>query len=118
MQRLTVVSESGLYAMVLRSRKGEAKAFRRWVTGTVLPTLRKDGIYIAGQETPITDELTLPELMSQIADIQAKVDVINAARVRAWSRHQEEKDARRDAFRFFKRNPGRSAPKARLKAAP
>ena len=98
----TVINESGLYSLIIRSHKPEAKAFRKWVTGIVLPTLRKDSLYIVGQEKPITDELTLPELMAQIAGIQAKVDLMNAAKVRAWSRHQEEKEARSDAFRFLK----------------
>lgn len=47
--KVTLVSESGLYALILKSRKPEAKKFRRWVTGTVLPALRKDGLYIAGE---------------------------------------------------------------------
>jgi hypothetical protein len=42
-QSLNVVSESGMYALIFGSRKPEAKRFRRWVTGTVLPTLRKTG---------------------------------------------------------------------------
>lgn len=97
-----IVNESGLYALILRSNKPEAKKFQKWITSEVLPALRKDGLYIVGQEKPITDELTLPELMAQIAGIQAKVDLMNAAKVRAWSRHQEEKEARSDAFRFLK----------------
>lgn len=97
-----VISESGLYCLILRSTKPEAKAFRRWVTAEVLPTLRKGGLYVVGQEKPITDELTLPELMEQIAARQVKVDALNATQVRAWSRHQEEKEARSDAFRFLK----------------
>jgi hypothetical protein len=46
--------------------------------------------------------LTLPELHAQIAAIQAKVDAINAARLLAFSRHQEEKDARADALRMMR----------------
>lgn len=38
-----VISESGLYALVLKSRKPEAKAFRKWVTSEVLPAIRKNG---------------------------------------------------------------------------
>ncbi|MFD2173967.1 Bro-N domain-containing protein [Rhodobacter lacus] len=38
-----IVSESGLYKIVLRSDKPDAKAFQAWVTGTVLPAIRKDG---------------------------------------------------------------------------
>lgn len=40
---LNIVSESGLYALVMRSDKPQAKAFQSWVTGTVLPAIRKDG---------------------------------------------------------------------------
>ena len=41
----TVVNESGLYGLIMQSRKPEAKPFRKWVTKEVLPTLRKTGIY-------------------------------------------------------------------------
>lgn len=101
-QSVVTVSESGLYALVLRSRKPAAKAFQKWITGTVLPTLRRDGLYVAGQEKPVSDDLTLPELMAQMEAIQAKVEALKVSQVRAWSRHQEEKDARRQALRFLR----------------
>lgn len=44
-QRMSVVSESGLYALVFKSRKPQAQAFRKWVTSEVLPTIRKTGQY-------------------------------------------------------------------------
>ena len=44
-QQMTIVSESGLYNLIFQSRKPEAKAFRKWVTSEVLPTLRKTGRY-------------------------------------------------------------------------
>lgn len=50
MQDLITINESGLYSAILRSRKPEAKFFRRWVTSEVLPSIRKNGGYIAGQE--------------------------------------------------------------------
>ena len=40
-----VINESGLYRLILTSRKPEAKRFRKWVTGEVLPTIRKTGSY-------------------------------------------------------------------------
>lgn len=46
-QHMTVVNESGMYEVVIRSDKPEAAMFRRWVTGDVLPTLRKTGSYSA-----------------------------------------------------------------------
>lgn len=45
MQNLTIVSEAGLYQLIMTSRKPEAKAFRRWVTHEVLPQIRKTGVY-------------------------------------------------------------------------
>lgn len=42
---LVIINESGLYALVLRSRKPEARKFAKWVTGEVLPTIRKTGRY-------------------------------------------------------------------------
>jgi prophage antirepressor-like protein len=44
-QELSIISESGLYGLAFRSRKPTAKAFRRWVTGEVLPTIRKTGAW-------------------------------------------------------------------------
>ncbi len=46
-QSLTVINESGLYALVLRSRKPEARKFAKWVTAEVLPAIRKTGAYAA-----------------------------------------------------------------------
>lgn len=45
-QTLTLISESGLYSAILRSRKPEVKAFKRWVTHEVLPQIRKRGVYV------------------------------------------------------------------------
>ena len=50
-QNVTVVNESGLYHVILRSDKPEAAPFRRWVTNDVLPTIRKTGSYNAPQLT-------------------------------------------------------------------
>lgn len=44
-QEMTTVNEPGLYALVLGSRKAEAKCFKRWVTHEVLPAIRKIGSY-------------------------------------------------------------------------
>lgn len=44
-QRANIISESGLYALIFKSRKPEAKAFRKWVTSEVLPSIRQTGEY-------------------------------------------------------------------------
>jgi prophage antirepressor-like protein len=46
-QQMLTVNESGLYSLVLRSRKKEAKSFKRWITHEVLPAIRKHGAYVA-----------------------------------------------------------------------
>lgn len=51
------VNEYGLYSLVLTSRKKEAKEFKRWITHEVIPSIRKTGGYIAGQETISDEEL-------------------------------------------------------------
>jgi prophage antirepressor-like protein len=55
MQGVRIISESGLYALVFRSRKPEAREFRRWVTKEVLPAIRKTGRYDAAGEPSATD---------------------------------------------------------------
>ena len=47
---VTVVTESGLYSLVLGSRKPEAKQFKRWITHEVIPTIRKTGGYVNNDE--------------------------------------------------------------------
>ena len=49
-QQMMVVNESGLYHLIFQSRKPEAKAFRKWVTAEVLPTLRRTGRYEAKKQ--------------------------------------------------------------------
>lgn len=49
-QEVTTINESGLYDLIYSSKKREAKVFRRWVTKIVLPSIRKHGGYIRGQE--------------------------------------------------------------------
>lgn len=48
-QELTIINESGLYSLILSSKLPTAKQFKRWVTSEVLPSIRKNGGYIAGQ---------------------------------------------------------------------
>ena len=53
-----LINESGLYSLILRSRKPEAKQFKRWITNEVLPSLRKDGSYlIENNALKITEEI-------------------------------------------------------------
>lgn len=48
-RQIPMISESGLYSIVFNSRKPEARKFKKWITSTLLPTLRKTGGYISGE---------------------------------------------------------------------
>lgn len=56
-QKLVSVNESGLYSLVLSSRKPEAKAFKRWVTHEVIPSIRKDGGYMVAREEETPEQV-------------------------------------------------------------
>jgi prophage antirepressor-like protein len=74
------VTESGMYAVVLRSDKKKAREFRKWVTADILPTLRKTGAYIMPQTTTGQIQLLAQghiELEQRVEDITKKVDDIN-----------------------------------------
>lgn len=82
-----LINESGLYSLILSSKLPTAKKFKRWVTSEVLPSIRKNGGYIAGQETLSDEELMAKALMvaqrtienknKQIAEMKPKVDFYN-----------------------------------------
>ena len=61
-QEMATISESGLYSLILRSRKPEAKTFKRWIVREVLPSIRKTGSYGNGILMPnFTDPLAAAE---------------------------------------------------------
>lgn len=63
MQKMTFISEANLYKTIFQIRKESAERFTDWVTGEVLPSIRKNGGYIAGQETMSDDELMAKALL-------------------------------------------------------
>lgn len=62
-QKMTFISEANLYKTIFQSRKDSAERFTDWVTSEVLPSIRKNGGYIAGQETLSDDELLSKALL-------------------------------------------------------
>lgn len=73
---MVCVNESGLYSVILRSDKPEAKPFRKWVTSEVLPSIRRTGGYLAGQEQLSPEELMARALLvaqRTIADREARI---------------------------------------------
>ena len=62
-QDMTIINESGLYSLVLSSKLPTAKQFKRWITSEVIPAIRKNGGYIAGQKELTPDELMAKALL-------------------------------------------------------
>lgn len=110
-QQVSIVNEPGLYSLILRSRKPEAKAFKRWVTHDVLPAIRRTGSYSA---VPAHDiPRTLPEALRAYADA---VEQRDAAETRikelepaadAWEKLAEAKGdySVREAAQILCRDP-------------
>lgn len=72
-QQMITITESGLYSAILRSRRPEAKDFKRWVTGEVLPQIRKTGSYSA----PLSDDEIVHRALQltyrKVQELEAKV---------------------------------------------
>ena len=83
-QTMTFVNESGLYSLIFGSKLDSAKAFKKWVTSEVLPTIRKTGGYIVAKadDTPemimaravIVAQATIEKQNKQIAEQSAKIE--------------------------------------------
>jgi anti-repressor protein len=84
-QELTVVSESGLYNVILRSDKPEAKTFKRWVTHEVLPSIRKHGAY-----------LTPAKLEEMMNDPDAWIKILTALKEERVAKEQLQLQAAAD----------------------
>ena len=90
-QEMTIINESGLYSLILSSKLPTAKAFKRWVTSEVIPSIRRHGGYLQGQETMTDAELLakalvvansqLEERQKRIADLERKA-ALDAPKVR------------------------------------
>ena len=81
-QELAVINESGLYSLILTSRKAEAKRFKRWVTHEVLPSIRKTGSYaapssVAALPAPTQDRvhaiLMIGEAVARVPGVKAGI---------------------------------------------
>lgn len=75
-QQVYIINESGLYNLILQSRKPGAKRFKKWITSEVIPSIRKNGGYIAGQEKMSDDELMAKALLVAQNKINEKNRVI------------------------------------------
>lgn len=59
---MTIINESGLYSLIFASKLAYAKEFKRWVTSEVLPSIRRHGGYMMGQESMSPEEMALASL--------------------------------------------------------
>ena len=75
-QSTTIINESGLYSLILSSKLPNAKAFKRWITSEVLPSIRKHGGYINGQA-----EMSPEELMAKALQVAQKTLEEREARI-------------------------------------
>lgn len=73
-QEMSIISESGLYGLVLGSRKPEAKLFKRWITHEVIPAIRKHGGYLTPEkiEEALSDPDTIIRLATSLKEERAK----------------------------------------------
>ncbi len=74
-QEVKVISEGGLNRLIMRSDKPEARPFQDWITDVVLPSIRKDGAYIMGEEKVVSGEMDEDEfVLKAMAILQRKVE--------------------------------------------
>lgn len=72
MREQTIINESGLYSLIISSKLPQAKQFKRWVTSEVLPSIRKHGGYINGQENMTDEELLSKALLMAQSKIEER----------------------------------------------
>lgn len=82
-QNMVAVTEAGLYTLILRSRKPEAKAFKRWVTHEVLPAIRKDGGYMVARKDETPEETMARAVLIAQATIERQSKQIEEMRPKA-----------------------------------
>lgn len=66
LRHVRIISEAGLYSLILRSRKPEAKTFKRWVTHDVLPSIRRDGGYLTPEMVEKASSILIPPISTPV----------------------------------------------------
>jgi anti-repressor protein len=83
---LSIISESGLYSLTLRSRKPQAKAFKKWITKEVLPQIRKTGVYV-----PEGAQLADPVLYQRMVDLMETMSKREEEYLRVIEENRQDK---------------------------
>ena len=103
-REMRVISESGLFALIFKSRKEQARAFQKWITGTVLPEIRKTGGYriseLQAELDALRRELAIQNIIVETAGAKLKsgqitraIDfAVGDAKIRARLRGEDEMD--------------------------
>lgn len=73
-QKMLVINEAGMYSAILRSRKAEAKRFKKWITSEVLPQIRKTGSY--GVAAPAWIQNLSPQAKVALEDLNNQVEAL------------------------------------------
>lgn len=95
-QETTIISESGLYALVFRSRKPQAREFSRWVRKEVLPALRRTGTYTLAEQ----DKAVGPQVPAWLGSL-SRVQRLHCLRLAVQARQLEEPGNVEDIFLRF-----------------
>jgi len=105
-QQVLTVNEAGLYSLILRSRKPEAKAFKRWITHDVLPAIRRTGGYVPEAQTAALTQAI--EVLSSVVSAQTAL----AQRVEQLGAQVEQLMAGKPAVEKSPEPPAQPAQKA------
>ena len=82
-QQMTIINESGLYTVILRSDKPQAKPFRKWVTSVVLPSIRKTGSYSVQQPNAFENLSPQLQVLIQMETRQKQIEARQAEQTTA-----------------------------------
>ena len=99
-QEVTIINEPGLYSVILRSEKPEAKAFKRWVTHDVLPSIRRTGAY----GIPLEKLAHLNELQGELEKwrgYEKKYTRLTAESRKQYELNRDCRDKCREAVQFY-----------------
>lgn len=99
-QRLTIINESGVYSLIMSSKLPQAREFKHWVTAEVLPTIRKEGMYLTEcrAEQVQQDPLAFLAQALKVADDVIKKQQTQIEALEPKAKHYDEYMSREDTY--------------------